>query len=71
MVEGRARIGLSRPDLMAMRRADSLRGMISSDENHLSEVTAAKWLEENGEAILSSNAWIEAHGLPLRGCRLF
>jgi antitoxin CcdA len=31
----------------------------------------AQWLEENREAIESSNAWVEKHGLPLGRFRLF
>jgi antitoxin CcdA len=30
-----------------------------------------KWLEENGEAIQSSNEWVEKHGLPLAKYRMF
>ncbi|PLK24234.1 type II toxin-antitoxin system CcdA family antitoxin [Novosphingobium sp. TH158] len=35
------------------------------------EAESALWLAENGEAIRSSNAWVEEHGLPLAGKRLF
>lgn len=31
----------------------------------------AKWVEENWEAIQSSNAWVEEHGLPLAKHRMF
>jgi antitoxin CcdA len=31
----------------------------------------AKWLEENREALESSNAYVEKHGLPLARYRLF
>lgn len=31
----------------------------------------ARWLEENWEAIQSSNAWVEKHGLPLAKYRVF
>ena len=31
----------------------------------------AKWLEENWDAIQSSNAWVEKHGLPLAKYRQF
>ena len=30
-----------------------------------------RWLEENGEALASSNDYVERHGLPLSGFRLF
>ncbi len=30
-----------------------------------------RWLEENMEALESSNAWVEANGLPLEKYRLF
>lgn len=29
------------------------------------------WLAENAEAIASSNAWVEKHGLPLAEYRMF
>lgn len=32
---------------------------------------ARRWREENAEAIASSNAWVEKHGLPLAKHRLF
>ncbi len=32
---------------------------------------AAEWGRENAEAIASSNAWVEAHGLPLARYRPF
>ena len=35
------------------------------------EARAALWKEENREAIESSNAWVEANGLPLAKYRLF
>jgi antitoxin CcdA len=31
----------------------------------------AKWIEENWEAIQSSNRWVEEHGLPLAKYRMF
>ena len=37
----------------------------------IAEARAARWLEENREAIESSNAWVEANGLPLAHLRLF
>ncbi len=30
-----------------------------------------KWISENWEAIQSSNAWVEEHGLPLAEYRMF
>jgi antitoxin CcdA len=30
-----------------------------------------RWLEENREALESSNAWVEKHGLPLAEYRMF
>lgn len=35
------------------------------------DAEAAAWLNENHEALDSANAWVEAHGLPLAGKRLF
>lgn len=32
---------------------------------------AEQWLEENRQAIESSNAWVEKHGLPLARYRTF
>ena len=35
------------------------------------EVRTALWQEEHREAIESSNAWVEKHGLPLAKYRMF
>lgn len=43
------------------------RGLIET----VKEARAAKWLEENREAIESWNAWVEENGLPLASKRLF
>lgn len=43
------------------------RGLVET----IAEARAARWLEENREALESSNAWIEANGLPLAKKRLF
>ena len=44
-------------------------------ERGLSEQVARSraeiWLEENREALLASNAWVEKHGLPLARYRQF
>ena len=44
-------------------------------ERGLSEQVAKSraevWLQENREAILASNAWVEEHGLPLARYRRF
>jgi len=37
----------------------------------ISEARATLWLEKNREALDSSNAWVEANGLPLASKRLF
>lgn len=37
----------------------------------VAEKRAARWLEENRKAIESSNAFVEKHGLPLDGYRMF
>lgn len=37
----------------------------------VAEARAAVWQEENRAALDSSNAWVEARGLPLAGKRLF
>ena len=43
------------------------RGLVQT----IKEARAAQWLEENREALDSSNAWVEANGLPLAGRLLF
>ena len=35
------------------------------------ELKAQRWLDENREALLSSNAYVEKHGLPLARFRMF
>ncbi len=37
----------------------------------VAEARAARWRAENAEALASSNAWVEAHGLPLARHRPF
>jgi antitoxin CcdA len=39
--------------------------------DELKKARAAKWLEENREALDSYNTWVEANGLPLEKYRLF
>lgn len=43
------------------------RGLIEQ----ISEARAARWLAENGDAILASNAYADEQGLPLDSARLF
>jgi antitoxin CcdA len=43
------------------------RGLVET----IAEARKARWLEENREALESSNAWVEANGLPLAKYRLF
>lgn len=40
-------------------------------EQQVSKSRAERWIEENREAIESSNAWVEKHGLPLARYRQF
>jgi antitoxin CcdA len=40
-------------------------------EQQVKTARAAAWLEENREAIESSNAWVEKQGLPLARYRQF
>ena len=40
-------------------------------ENAVSEARAARWLEQNRSALESSNAYVEANGLPLHAMRQF
>ena len=40
-------------------------------EEQVSKSKAEIWKEENREAILAANAWIEEHGLPLEQYRQF
>ena len=37
----------------------------------VAEEEARRWREENREAMLSCNAWVEEHGLPLAKYRMF
>ena len=37
----------------------------------VAEAAKRRWQEENREALLSSNAWVEKHGLPLAKYRMF
>ena len=37
----------------------------------VAEEKARRWREENREAMLSCNAWVEEHGLPLAKHRMF
>ena len=37
----------------------------------LAKTRAVRWTEENREALASSNAFVDAHGLPLAGQRRF
>ncbi|WP_106640898.1 type II toxin-antitoxin system CcdA family antitoxin [Allosphingosinicella vermicomposti] len=43
------------------------RGLVET----IREKRAERWIEENKAALDSSNAFVEAHGLPLAGKRLF
>jgi antitoxin CcdA len=43
------------------------RGLVET----IAEARKARWLEDNREALESSNAWVEANGLPLAKHRLF
>ena len=40
-------------------------------EQAVSRKRAERWAEENGEALESYNTYVETHGLPLSGHRLF
>ena len=40
-------------------------------EEAVSKARAERWLAENGKALESSNAYLEAYGLPLRSFRQF
>jgi antitoxin CcdA len=40
-------------------------------EQQVSKNRAEQWIEENREAIESSNAYVEKHGLPLARHRMF
>jgi Post-segregation antitoxin (ccd killing mechanism protein) encoded by the F plasmid len=63
----------ARPELVAEARE---LGINLSDvferglQQAIAEARSALWLEENREALESSNAWVEARGLPLAGKRL-
>ncbi len=38
---------------------------------HIREAKAKRWLTENRAALESSNAWVEANGVPLAAHRMF
>jgi len=65
---------IARPELVAEARE---LGINLSDvferglQQAIAEARSALWLEENREALESSNPWVEARGLPLAGKRLF
>jgi len=40
-------------------------------EDAVKKARSERWLEENRDALDSSNAWVEANGLPLARYRLF
>lgn len=40
-------------------------------ENAVAKARAERWLRENGPALRSSNAFVEARGLPLKSMRQF
>lgn len=40
-------------------------------EQAVKQARSGRWLEENRAALESSNAWVEANGLPLEKYRLF
>ncbi len=40
-------------------------------EQAVKKARAERWLEENSDALESSNAWVEANGLPLAKYRQF
>ena len=61
-----------RKDSGSGRRATNVsqaceRGLVET----IAEARAARWLEENREALESSNAWVREHGLPLAKYRMF
>jgi antitoxin CcdA len=43
------------------------RGLLSE----IKKAREARWIEENWDAIQSSNAWVEKHGLPFAKYRMF
>ena len=45
--------------------------MLIPTKDAMAEARAARWLEENREAIESSNRYVEERGLPHEGLRLF
>lgn len=62
------------PALLAEARAHDVNISRAAEDGlraALNAAKAAKWQEENAEAIRNSNAWVEANGLPLAGRRPF
>ncbi len=54
------RLGLN----LSRAAEDGLRRAIAAEETR-------RWISENREALLSSNAYVEKHGLPLAKYRMF
>ena len=64
----------TRPEYIAEARALGInlseafeRGLLAS----IAEMRAARWLDQNREALDSSNSWVESNGLPLAANRRF
>jgi antitoxin CcdA len=60
LVEEARRLGLN----LSRAAEDGIRSAVRAE-------AARRWQEENREALLSSNAYVEAHGLPLAKYRMF
>ena len=60
LVEEARRLGIS-----LSRAAEAGLGQAVAEEK------ARRWREENREALLACNAWVEEHGLPLAKYRMF
>lgn len=61
-------------DLIAEARSLDINISQACEKGLAAEVKKAredKWIEENWEAIQSSNAYVEKHGLPLAKYRMF
>lgn len=62
------------PSLMAEARSLGInlsRAAESGLRAAVREARAAEWARDNAEAVASSNAWVDGHGLPLAGFRPF
>lgn len=63
-----------RPDYLQRAKELGINASAAAEQGVVEAIRkaeAARWIEENREAIESTNDWVAANGLPLAGKRLF